>query len=420
MPTTMLFIVISLFFGLIAPLFAQPSMQIAAQHSAQHMAPPSTQLHTPEIATPHANLTGKFIPEDNQTLLFIGQDSDTISRYISEVPEDNIEGFTLYTSLKSNDIHRALPGMTQNANWNAGNTDFTKTLNQLPNAALAIGLAFDGCRIDPTGSSTSSHQAQIAQGNYDNAIIHLATQLKTLAPRKVFLRIGYEFDGPWNCYSPAHYKSAFRRIALTLKAQNVTNVVTVWQSATWPDPSIAGERATRYDHRQPNHLLSWYPGDDVVDWIGLSVFYRNLSQWNYQPTYTPQLAQDKLLNFARQKAKPVMIAEAAPQGYHIGKLTQSPIQTNLASPVSAEEIWSNWYQLLFNYVDQNRDIIKALAYINTHWESQGMWYCAPGKQAGNPGCANGNWGDSRVQANPLIKQRWLQEITNADRWVQAQ
>lgn len=379
--------------------------------------------HTSQSNQPHT-VTGKFVPGKDKVLMFIGQDSDTIQDYIASVPEDNIEGVTLYTTLKTRNPNKALPGMTLTANWNAGDMSFPKTLNQAPNAALAIGLAFDGCQTSTIDSGENkskavAHQSHIANGDYDLSVQRLATQLKTLAPRKVFLRIGYEFDGPWNCYSPADYKKAFRNIALTLKAQNVTNVVTVWQSAAWPDPTIAGDRTAIYDHRQNNHLLKWYPGDDVVDWIGLSVFYRDLSQWNYQPVYTPQMAQDKVLDFARQRAKPVFIAEAAPQGYHVAKLTKSPIQTNAAVATTAEEIWSNWYQLLFNYIDNNRDVIKALAYINTHWESQGMWHCAPGKQAGKPGCQNGNWGDSRVQANELIKQRWLAEISDPNRWVQS-
>ena len=165
-------------------------------------------------------------------------------------------------------------------------------------------------------------------------------------------------------------------------------------------------------------LDKWYPGDDVVDWVSISVFYRDLSQWNYTPPTTPDIGQQSALAFARAHNKPVMIAEAAPQGYRIGALTQSPIQENKPQPVTQEQIWQQWFVPFFSFIDENRDVIRAVAYINTHWESQSMWHCKSGIPAGQPGCNNGNWGDTRVHANDYIKQQWLSEVNNAKRWVQ--
>lgn len=353
-----------------------------------------------------------FIPPDNKVLLFIGQDSGTIDDYNQTVSEDNIEAVTLYSQIKHADPAKTLKGMYTPYNENSGTMDFSQTLNNYPGAALAIGLAIDGC-------NQANHQQYIANGKYDQSIKTLSKYLHSLAPRKVFLRIGYEFDGPWNCYSPKHYKAAFRRIALSLKNDKVSNVVTVWQSATWPDATIAGENTALYDGTQEDHLANWYPGDDVVDWIGVSVFYRDLSQWNYTPPTTPQFLQQKLLDFARNKNKPVMIAEAAPQGYRTGKLTSSPIHENIQTPVTQEDIWQNWYQLLFDYIEQNKDVIRAAAYINTHWDAQTRWQCKSGIPAGSSGCADGNWGDSRIQANGYIKKKWLEQVNNSDIWIQS-
>ncbi|MEL7220627.1 MAG: hypothetical protein AAGJ93_04860, partial [Bacteroidota bacterium] len=51
------------------------------------------------------------------------------------------------------------------------------------------------------------------------------------------------------------------------------------------------------------------------------------------------------------------------------------------------------------------DRIKAFAYINADWDNQPMW-------------TGQGWGDSRVQANPLIRQNWEEEVLTAP-WLLA-
>ena len=72
-----------------------------------------------------------------------------------------------------------------------------------------------------------------------------------------------------------------------------------------------------------------------------------------------------------------MISEAAPQGYRTEKQTKSFIGKNTQTFHSAEQIWQDWYQPFFDFIYQNNDVIKVVAYINTHWETQPRWYCAP-------------------------------------------
>ncbi|MBU2883079.1 hypothetical protein KO525_03995 [Psychrosphaera sp. B3R10] len=354
----------------------------------------------------------QFVPSADKALMFIGQDSESIADYIKDVPEDNIEGLTLYTQLKAADPEKTLMGVHKTDNWLAGDTNFNESLALVdPHASLALGLSFDHCN---KAESQNSHEQNIVEGKYDKTISHMIKHFKSLAPRKVYLRIGYEFDGPWNCYTPDNYKKTFRRIASVIAQQNALNITTFWQTAAWSDSF----GIDIYDITRENHFDAWYPGDDVVDWVGLSVFYRDLKQWNYQPRTTPVIAQQKLVDFARTHNKPVMIAESAPQGYRIGGLTKSVIHENLPEDVTAEEIWQGWFKPYFDFIDENRDVIKAAAYINAHWETQGMWVCKPGIAAGQPGCSNGQWGDTRVQANALIKQRWLEQINDETRWVQ--
>ena len=49
----------------------------------------------------------------------------------------------------------------------------------------------------------------------------------------------------------------------------------------------------------------------------------------------------------------------------------------------SKQIWDEWYEPFFEFIHENKDIIRAVAYINTHWQSQPMW--------GQP-YTNGYWG----------------------------
>ncbi|WP_169799573.1 hypothetical protein [Ferrimonas marina] len=360
---------------------------------------------------PCLTMAAPLLPQDDKILLFVGQDSDTIAKYAEAMPEDPLEGVTLYAFLKHEHPEQSFPTLLNAIDFGSGTVNFGQTLSAHPNAALAVGLAFDRC-------NDVDHAQRILDGSYDTSVGFLVSYLKDLAPRPVFLRIGYEFDGLWNCYEPDSYTAVFRLLHQRLEQAGADNVVTVWQSAAWPDPTEGDQVLTQYDHRRAEHLSQWYPGDDVVDWVSLSVFYRDLSQWDFVPPDHPAAIQEKILAFARERDKPVMIAEAAPQAYRTGAQTRSYIHFNQQRPFSGQQIWDAWYQPFFDFIYANQDVIRAVAYINTHWETQPMWRCDEGLRVGDQHCQQGNWGDSRVQANPEIRQRWLEQIHNPAIWVQ--
>ena len=110
-----------------------------------------------------------------------------------------------------------------------------------------------------------------------------------------------------------------------------------------------------------------------------------------------------------------MIAESAPQGYDLTQSTRSntgPLRDGTAGEStqsrSAAQIWQEWFAPLFDYIADNREVIRALAYINADWDSQSMWM-AP--------YASGYWGDSRLQINPQISERWRQQIEDNSIWL---
>lgn len=201
----------------------------------------------------------------------------------------------------------------------------------------------------------------INRGEYDAIIREMGEWIKA-TKRPVFLRIGYEFDGEWNHHDPEAYQLAYRRIVNIFRNAYVENCATVWQSTG------------RFDS---TYLMKWYPGDEYVDWVGYSHF-DNFGE--------------ATLQIARSHNKPVMIAESTP--LHL--------QTDEGMP---EDVWNQWFAPFFKQIHDNSDVIRAVAYINADWESQPMW-------------AGQNWGDSRIQENEYIQNKWLEEVSS-NFWLNA-
>lgn len=357
--------------------------------------------------------------------LFVGQDSGTLADYHRDVVNAGAPqpgGVTLYTNLVLGGNPGPLAGMDGPVDFGAGSIDFPRSLTEFPGASLAVGLYLSdtgsGCGNQPLRAIIGRNDADVTAGTpnlitqYRSKVDDLVTKLKSY-DRDVFLRIGYEFDGPWNCYNADFYKAAFRYIKSRITALGATRVSTVWQSAAWPINEQPQHPEYNYIVTAANHFDVWYPGDDVVDRVGMSYFY-GASYKSYQwscgaEATTPRSVQDRVLQFARAHGKKVMIAEAAPQGFTTGAKTASCIFSKNPRPVSADTIWTTWYADYFGYLTANRDVIDSAAYINTNWDAQAQWQCN-GAPAGQPGCSNGYWGDSRVQADSTILSRWIAEI----------
>jgi len=213
--------------------------------------------------------------------------------------------------------------------------------------------AFDGTMM-AIGLYMVNDLPNVASGARDANIKLLGDFIKSSA-RPVLLRIGYEFDGSWNGYAPALYVQAFRRIMDRLRAQGVTNVAAVWQSSGYTTSKST--------------LLRWYPGDEYVDWVAYSYFKQSNPSGG-------------MMTIARERGKPVMIAESTPQR-----------NLSLGDPIVH---WNTWFAPFFAHIHANADVIKSVAYINTRWFDQAAWGVG--------------WGDSRVQIRPEIKALWIAEM----------
>lgn len=327
-------------------------------------------------------LTAKYAPKDKDHLLFfIGQDLESIEAYTSNVaPDRPPSGITTYTCIQDK-AGASLNGLETPIDYGAGTVHARALLNKFPHSVLAIGLDI----VDRSGRNLD----RIVKGKLDDRLDELGEFIRALA-RPVFLRVGYEFDGEWNHYEPDKYRAAFRKIVTHLRdVRRVPNFVSVWQSAT-----------SRWGTYRGKPITAWWPGEDVVDWLGSSYFEFCDRPWK------------NLVKIAKQYGKPILVCEAAPQGFDIENETRSDTAGvgEDKKAMSHKKMWDKWYKDFFSFVKSNRKIIRGVAYINCDWKSQQMW---------SPTGGNGYWGDSRVNISDVIRTRWEREIVQCPPWLSA-
>jgi hypothetical protein len=145
---------------------------------------------------------------------------------------------------------------------------------------------------------------QGAQGNFDAEFQKLGAALVQAGLAKATLRIGWEFNGNWYYWGaskdPSNWVAYFRRIVTILKSTPGSSFTIDW-CPTWGSNAILPDKV--------------YPGDDVVDYIGMDVYdstfggYQKTPQarWNYITTRGYGL--NWLVKFAALHNKPISIPE---------------------------------------------------------------------------------------------------------------
>lgn len=296
----------------------------------------------------------------SESVLFIaGQSREEFASYVNHVCDQGKAcplpaGAAFYTSL-------SLSGMDgPHANALGDNhQDLWFLLNVYQPLSIQVGLWLGADQL-----------VGISRGEYDNEIAQMATHFGDLK-RPVFLRIGYEFDGPHNRYPPEQYIQAYRAIAD--KMRNYSNIVLVWHSFALK-PSY-----------QSRPVMEWYPGDDYVDWLAVSFFQVDHEGYFKEPN------RERILQIAIDHKKPVMIAEASAIRYTAKQQT-----------LHGQAYWDYWYQPFFDFIEST-PLIKAVSMINVNWDSQQQH-----KVLG--------WGDSQIHSDKIVLKNWRKKM-NALNWT---
>lgn len=295
----------------------------------------------------------KFVPSDGKTLLIMGQTVERISEYVESYPNQKIPGgWAAYWAIPK------FKGVTESYRNDTGSTQNHQMLiDSFPNTVVQSGMWMVG-KWD-VAKKTS-------KGDYNKIIKKYADWAKS-TNRPIYLRIGYEFDGPHNELEPKQYVKAYRRIVNLLRKKGVNNIAFVWHS-------YASRPYNSYE------LSAWYPGDDYVDWVAISVFEHAYNGTDFGPYC------DTVLNFAKQHKKPMMIAESNPVRGIDKKNTKA---------------WDQWFVNFFSFI-YNKNI-KAVSFINEDWQKLYMQGVS-------------HWKDGRLYNNEKISKAWFEE-TNKDRYL---
>jgi hypothetical protein len=288
----------------------------------------------------------KFVPPDGTCLLMMGQTEERIQEYVHHFKEHPIPGawsaywgiteFKGITESFTNDT-----GSSQNHQW---------ILDTFPNTAIHSALWM-------VGMNNIAQNA--ADGMYDEVLLQFARWAKSI-DRPMYLRIGYEFDGAHNQLDPKTYVKAYRRIVDLFRKEGVDNIAYVWHSYA----------AKPYEDHP---ITAWYPGDDYVDWMGISVFDQA-----YEGTELNEYSHT-VLTYAKAHQKPVMLAEC------------NPIK---GIATDSSEVWNDWFVNFFSFMYQKN--IKAIAFINEDWQSLLI-------------SGTSEWKDGRLLNNPQVAEAWFEE-----------
>ena len=228
-------------------------------------------------------------------------------------------------------------------------------------------VARQGFFVSQIGVSFQSFQRDVSQGIRDPEVIMLLDTIRE-AGNPMLMRIGCEFNNPSALYDPSLYILSFRGIVGRIREAHLDSVATVW------NPTAAGFDGSSF--------MRWYPGDDVVDWWGVSLF--DIKDFDNQ-----QLSE--FLERARSHGKPVIISEAAP-------VFQSGSPGRVRGPKSGAEA-AAWYRRLATLLNDHPEI-QGVVVISVDWRKV---------KATPPGV---EWPDLRIGQWPGAVAMWKKELSD--------
>ncbi|MBI5325756.1 MAG: T9SS type A sorting domain-containing protein [Ignavibacteriae bacterium] len=298
-----------------------------------------------------------------------------------ETTKDPLEGY-LTKALFDSTIQPAVRGYFFSIPGTRGPAQALKGLADFIHSADSVGFFPELSLFLVSEVATDSIIANSSQ--YDNIIDSIITLSKNYGKR-MFLRIGGEFNGAgpgWNGggYHPYIFVKMFQKITDMFESRGFRDSIsTIWS----------------YEPDAPNDFDSvdgrgarWYPGDSYVDWFGLDVFHPSHFDQSLPDIDRRQITKkgksERFLQMARSKDKPVYMSETSAQGMNIS-----------ADSLDGVNDWNNWFAKFWEFIDAHNEI-KGFSYIDANW----------------PTDAYSGWGDSRIENNSYITQKYREEMHN--------
>lgn len=214
------------------------------------------------------------------------------------------------------------------------------------------GLLQIGLSMTSDGNPEKHYEHRVAEGEFDE---YLRAGFQTLrkSGHRAIIRIGYEFNGPWNGYQPESYIRAFRHVTNLLR-ESGAKAATAWCAE-------AGKL---------ENYMDFHPGDEYIDWWSIDIFATDHFD-----------AAPEFLKAALDRQRPVLIGESTPR--RVGVL-------------DGMESWNRWFARYFALIRQWPHI-KGFSYINWNWASTKNWP---------------DWGNARIEDNEEVLAAFQQELSD--------
>ncbi len=210
--------------------------------------------------------------------------------------------------------------------------------------------------LDTAYDKTFSLQ-KIIDGKFDNELHQYAKDVKDYG-KMVLIDFGLEMNGNWFPWSgavngggvktkygdpqkadgPERFIDAYRHIVDIFREEKVKNVTWFWHPDVYSDPDVAWNRQKNY-----------YPGDNYVDWIGISAYGPQNPAEDYWDTF-PEImkeTQQRILEISDKK--PIALLEFGVTDHHpLGRKNRWLVGAfqyilNPKSPLQFEAI-SPWHE----------------------------------------------------------------------------
>jgi|GEM_PF-6526969 len=255
-----------------------------------------------------------FVPPKNDTLTFVHQ-YDYIDHPQQNLPDPY--GIAFYASLYQ-DVRFPI-----SKDKNIKELDVL--LDALGNVPLLIMLRL------------TNHQLQDINQSQADAELDSLAEIFNDYNNDIYLGVGFEVNNPRYMFVSSLYTKAHRYLVERFRQNNVNNVSYVWH--------VIGMEP-RWE--EPITLESCYPGDDYVDWVGLSM--HNILPHHYpDDTFFKKSSYDKVSAFASDHNLPIMMCEAS---------TRS-VKNNFS--YRGDSLWVDWYEPFLDFVDNND--VRAMCHI---------------------------------------------------------
>lgn len=181
---------------------------------------------------------------------------------------------------------------------------------------------------------------RLQQGEFDEGLERIAFLIKALE-RPVYLSLGVEVNSPLYMNDPSKFVDAYRYCADKIRSFNVPDLSLVWY--------VVGMNPG-YEERD---VMEWYPGDEYVNWLGISVFKITEDHFAEKTKFTDP-NYDRLIEVSRTQQIPIMVIESS----------ASTIIRDFG--FKDDTLWNFWYRPFFSFIEENEEI-KAVCHVTQDW-----------------------------------------------------